>query len=87
MERKVYEIKKYNQEPDADEQFLDDKFSTFNKIEDVENYLKNNPELYGKVFEYDKNEYEEYYNASEADSYFLDVPEPTYEWVTDDLRI
>jgi len=36
----------------------------------------------GKVFECKKNEYEEYHNASESDSYFLDVPEPTDEWVT-----
>jgi len=82
--KKIYEIKKYNQKPDADEQFLDDKFPIFHKIEEVENYLKENS-TYGKVFEYDKEEYNNYYNASEADSYYLDVPEPINEWVTDDL--
>jgi len=81
---KIYEIKKYNQEPDADEQFLDDKFPTFSEIEDVENYLVSNP-VYGKVFEYDKDEYMGYHNASETESYNLDVPEPTDEWVTTDL--
>ena len=77
---KIYEIKKYNQKPDADEQFLDDKFPIFNKVEDVDRYLKENS-IYGKVFEYDKNEYEAYYNTSDAESYYLDVPEPTDEWV------
>jgi len=84
---KIYIIKKYNQEPDSDDQFLDDEFPVFNKLEDVMEYLKSNPELYGKVFEYDKEEYEAYYNSSEADSYYLDVPEPLDECVTDDLVI
>jgi len=79
---KIYEIKKYNQEPNTDKRFLDDKFPIFNKIEEVKKYLENNPELYGKVFEYNKDEYDKYYNASEEILCHLDIPKPTYEWVT-----
>jgi hypothetical protein len=81
---KIYEIKEYNQEPEADEQFTDAKISTKNSLHQVRKFLNEN-QIYGKVFEYDADEYMAYYNAGEAESYFLNVPEPTNEWVTDDL--
>lgn len=80
----IYEIKEYNQKADADEQFTDVKLPTQNSLDDVENFLNENP-IYGKVFEYDKDEYLAYCNSSEAESYSLDVPIPTNEWVTSDL--
>lgn len=81
----IYEIKEFNQEPATDENlypdtFTDRKFPIFYNVESLNKYLKKN-HVYGKVFVYDREEYETFQNASEYD-YTIDVPIPIEEWDT-----
>lgn len=82
----VLELKEYNQEeptdqnPDPDK-YTDRKFPLFYTEESLNQYLETH-KVYGKVFEYDREEYETFHNADEND-FTVEVPEPISEWVVD----
>lgn len=78
---KLYEIKEYNQVLEPDEQFLDTTYPLFDTLNEVLSFLALH-DVYGKVFQYDKEEYLNYFNANDADVMYLSVPEPSKEWNT-----
>lgn len=79
----IYEILKYNQDANSDETF-DDSFKkvVLNTEDEVSHYLSENY-VYGRVYVYDADEYNAYYNASDALSAYMDIPEHIEELDTD----
>jgi len=81
----VFEIKAYNQNPATEqdpypETYSDDKFPTFTDSEQLNKFLLANP-IYGKVFEYDADEYYAYWSDDDnIPDEWKTVPIPISQW-------
>lgn len=78
----IFDIREYNQDESVDELYTNKTFPIFTDFDLLKKYLRSNY-VYGKVLEYDVEEFNEYF--VNGTNIYEDVPEPLNEWVTDDL--